>query len=185
MIYYKSFHSIQKSCNSIVWYVRDKLWHIRWYFFFFYAGVLGKKCFYSNGSDLFGSVGNNEMPNIPFPNITESASNVVPSMDNKRQTQSWTANPLFHIDQIHTNFSVRKGTAQVASQTPALKTSHTDERILTKAPAGNAWSSASIEEETLWPTDTSIKISSVPMPKPTSPSFLQGVDLKKSKFILM
>ncbi|KAJ6668564.1 hypothetical protein lerEdw1_012046 [Lerista edwardsae] len=152
-----------------------------------FVGVLGKKCFYSNGSGLFGTDDDTEMPNIPFPNMTESGSNVIPSMGNKMQIPSWTANPLFHVDQIHTNFSVRKGTAQVASQTPALKTRPIDDRILTKAPTGNAWSSPSIEEETLWTTDTSIKvidkIPSVPMLKPTNPSTLQGIDLKKSSCI--
>ncbi|XP_053110342.1 atrial natriuretic peptide-converting enzyme isoform X2 [Hemicordylus capensis] len=147
-----------------------------------FVGVLGGECLSSNGSGLFGTEGDNEMTNT-----TESGSNAIPSISNKMQLPSWTTNPSFHVDPIHTNFSVRKGTAQVVSQTPAMKTSLTDERILTKAPGGNSWSSGKIEEEPLWSTDTPIKdidkISSVPVLKPTSPSAVQGTNLKKSSCI--
>ncbi|XP_061440437.1 atrial natriuretic peptide-converting enzyme isoform X2 [Rhineura floridana] len=148
-----------------------------------FVGVLGKKCFYSNGSD-FGSDGDTGMPGIPFPNTTESRSNASPPMGNKIQPPSWTTIPLFHVDQIHKNFSIHKGATQVASQTPALKT--TDERILTKAPGDNSWSSANTEEETLWSTDISVKVTdktSFPVIKPTNPSAVQGMDLEKSSCI--
>nr|XP_028600950.1 atrial natriuretic peptide-converting enzyme isoform X1 [Podarcis muralis] len=152
-----------------------------------FVGALGKKCLHSNESDLLHPDGDTEMPGTPFPNMTEGRSNVVPSMGNKIQPPSWTTNPLFHLDQIHKNFSIHKGAAQVASQTPSLKTSPTGEKILTKTPGDNSWSSTNTGDETLQSTDTSVKIidknSSFSILKPTSPSTVQQMDLKKSSCI--
>ncbi|XP_077158013.1 atrial natriuretic peptide-converting enzyme isoform X1 [Paroedura picta] len=146
------------------------------------VGVLGKKCLYSNESNLFGTNSNNEIPVIHFPNMSKTGSNVIPSRDNKIQTPSWTTNPFFHVDQ---NFSVHNEAAHVASHTPTLRTSPTDETILTKAPGDKAWS-LNEEDESLWSTNTPIKvidkIPTVPVLKPTSPT-VQGMDLKKSSCI--
>lgn len=151
---------------------------------FFFAGVLGKKCFYSNDSNLFGTDGDNEIPAIPFPNMSKTGSNVIPSRDNEIQPPSWTRKPFFHVDQ---NFSVHNEAAHGVSHTPTLKASPTDETIQTKTTGDKVWSSFSTEEETLWSTDTPIKVidkmPTVPVLQPTSPA-VQGTDLKKSKFIL-
>ncbi|XP_062837693.1 atrial natriuretic peptide-converting enzyme [Anolis carolinensis] len=148
-----------------------------------FVGVLGKACFYSNGSDIFSTDGDTETSDTPLPNMTGSSLNVVPSVDNKIQPPSWTTNPIFHVDQIHKNFSIRKGATQLVSQAPALKTSSTDERTLTNAPGDTSWSSAKTEE-TPWSTDISInmvdKTSSLPVLKPTNPSAVQGMTMKKS-----
>ncbi|XP_060102280.1 atrial natriuretic peptide-converting enzyme [Heteronotia binoei] len=142
------------------------------------VGVLGKKCFYANESNVFGTDGDNEIPAIPFPNMSKTG-----SRDNKIQPPSWTTKPFFHVDQ---NFSVHKEPAHVVSHTPTLKTSPTDETIWTKAPGDKAWSSFSTEEETLWSTDTPFRVidktPTAPVLKPTSHA-VQGTDLKKSSCI--
>lgn len=143
--------------------------------------MLGKKCFHSNESNLFGTDGD-EISAIPFPNMSKMGSHVIPSRDHKIQPPSWTINPFFNVDQ---NFSVHNEAAHAISHTPTLTTSPTDETILTKAPGHKAGSSFNTEEGTLWSTDTPIKVPdktpTVPMLKPTSPA-VQGMDLKKSKF---
>lgn len=149
------------------------------------AGAMEKKCFYSNGSDWFCMDGK-----IPFPNISDGDSDMVPPMGSTMQTPSWTPNTLFHVDKIHQNWTIHQGAVQVVSQTPVLKMSTTDERILTKPPGiGNGSSSPANAKDTLWSMDTSIKVieksSSVPMLNPTSPSTAQRMDSEKSKFVLM
>ncbi|KAF7248188.1 Atrial natriuretic peptide-converting enzyme [Varanus komodoensis] len=152
-----------------------------------FVGVLGKKCFYENGSDLLGTESDTEMLDIPFPNITDSGSNMAPSRGNKMQPSSWTTSPLFHVDQMHKNFSIHKEATQVISQTPVLKTSPADERILTKGPGDTFWSSVKSEEETPWSTGTPMKVidktSSLPRLKPTHPPAVQGIDLKMGSCI--
>uniref|UniRef100_A0A8D0BKC6 Corin, serine peptidase n=1 Tax=Salvator merianae TaxID=96440 RepID=A0A8D0BKC6_SALMN len=138
-----------------------------------FVGLLGKKCFYSNESDLFSNDSDIMMPKDHFPNMTERSSNVAPSQDDKMHLPSWTTNPLFHVDQIQKNFNVSKAATQIDSQSPAMKTNLTDERILTK-------------EETLWSTNSSVKVinrTSPPELKPTNPSTIQRVNMEKSSCI--
>ncbi|KAG8134924.1 hypothetical protein E2320_007999 [Naja naja] len=127
-----------------------------------FVGVLGTKCLHSNGSDTH------------FPNMNKSDSVVVPSLDNKIELTSWTTN------QMHPNMSILRGTIQVVSETPAVKTNITDERIL----ANKNWSTSeeAVEEE-LGSTHPSIKVMtktfSDPTVKPTIPPAVQDVSLRK------
>ncbi|KAM6440612.1 atrial natriuretic peptide-converting enzyme isoform 4-T4 [Liasis olivaceus] len=140
-----------------------------------FVGTLGKKSVHSNGSDLLGT-------DSLFPNMSKSNPVVVPSMDNKMELPAWTTNASSHVNQMHPNVSILRGTSQVVPQTPAVKSNITDERILTKAPPKN-WSTAEEAAEQLWSTNPSIKVmgktSSVPTVTPTKPSAVQDVGLKK------
>ncbi|KAL7981777.1 hypothetical protein Chor_000834, partial [Crotalus horridus] len=115
--------------------------------------------------------------------MNESDVVVVPSVDSEIELTSWKTIQSFHVNQMHPNISILRGTSWVASETPAVKTNITDERILTKAPHKN-WSAAeeSVKED-LGSTDPSIKVMnktfSEPAVKPTMPPAVQDVGLKK------
>ncbi|XP_039397604.1 atrial natriuretic peptide-converting enzyme isoform X3 [Mauremys reevesii] len=157
-----------------------------------FVGILEKTCFYSNGSDLLAAGGNIRTSDIPFPNIVETGSDVVPTVDLKVLPSSWTQSPLSHIDQMHENLSMFRQALQedsLAPITPAppFNTTTTDVGILTSAPEDHTWSFATTEEKTLWSTDTSIKItdriSSLPTLSSIHPAAVQEMNLKKSACI--
>ncbi|XP_065454192.1 atrial natriuretic peptide-converting enzyme isoform X20 [Chrysemys picta bellii] len=157
-----------------------------------FVGILEKTCFYSNGSDLLAAGGNIRTSDIPFPNIVENSSDVVPTVDLKVLPSSWTQSPLSHVDQMHENLSMFRQALQedsLAPITPAppFNPTTTDVGILTRAPEDHTWSFATTEEKTRWSTDTSIKItdriSSLPTLSSIHPAAVQEMNLKKSACI--
>nr|XP_032645937.1 atrial natriuretic peptide-converting enzyme-like isoform X2 [Chelonoidis abingdonii] len=154
-----------------------------------FVGILEKTCFYSNGSDLLAAGGNIRTSDMPFPNIVENGSNVVPIVDLKVLPSSWTQSPLSHIDQMHENLSMFRQALQEDSLAPitAAPPFNTATGILTSAPEDHTWSFATTEEKTLWSTDTSIKItdriSSLPTLSSIHPAAVQEMNLKKSACI--
>nr|XP_042697781.1 uncharacterized protein LOC101946413 isoform X2 [Chrysemys picta bellii]XP_042697782.1 uncharacterized protein LOC101946413 isoform X2 [Chrysemys picta bellii]XP_042697783.1 uncharacterized protein LOC101946413 isoform X2 [Chrysemys picta bellii] len=154
-----------------------------------FVGILEKTCFYSNGSDLLAAGGNIRTSDIPFPNIVENSSDVVPTVDLKVLPSSWTQSPLSHVDQMHENLSMFRQALQedslaLITPAPPFNPTTTDVGILTRAPEDHTWSFATTEEKTRWSTDTSIKItdriSSLPTLSSIHPAAVQEMNLKKT-----
>ncbi|XP_029444164.1 atrial natriuretic peptide-converting enzyme isoform X2 [Rhinatrema bivittatum] len=144
-----------------------------------YVGVIDKSCFVSNGSDLLTTHGDAHTYDIPFKNMAENASNMMPTIELDSQSPPSIKSTLSYDDQTLKTFSTIRDTLHLNLLTPVTQDtaihSTNDGMVVTKeATIEDPWSSSNEKNKSFWSSDTTFETLdwtvSTPTANPTSPA---------------